>query len=86
VAIQGQQRPDAVRIPVGAIFRRAGRSFAFVVVDGKAQRRELQLGITDGGYREVIQGLSAGEDLVISGQASLNEGDRVSVVPAASQS
>jgi hypothetical protein len=35
------------------------------------------LGITDGDYREVVQGLSPGEQLVVSGQASLNDGDRV---------
>ena len=68
VAVRGQQRSDAVRIPLGAIVRRSGRTYAFVVVDGKAQRRELQLGITDGDYREVVQGLSPGEQLVVSGQ------------------
>jgi RND family efflux transporter MFP subunit len=77
VAIRGEERPDAVRIPVNAIVRKAGRNYAFVLVDGKAQRRELQLGIVDGNFREVTEGLAPGEALIVSGQTNLNDGDRV---------
>ena len=77
VRIRGDERPSAVLIPNGAIVQRSGRSVAFVNVDGRAQLRELQLGITDGRQTEVLSGLQAGDQLITAGQETLNDGDAV---------
>ena len=60
VRIVGDSRQDAVLVPNSAIVQRAGKTVAFVVVDGRAVRRELQLGATDGDYTEVLAGLEPG--------------------------
>jgi RND family efflux transporter MFP subunit len=53
---------------------------AVVVVDGRAAERKLLLGLEDGSRIEVLEGLAAGEQLVVEGQHLLKDGDRVKVV------
>ena len=81
VRIVGDSRRDAVLVPNSAIVQRAGKTVAFVVVDGRAVRRELQLGTTDGDYTEVLAGLEPGDQIVAHGEEILNDGD--AVVPTA---
>jgi RND family efflux transporter MFP subunit len=86
VAIRGESRQDVLVIPNEAIVQRSGKSVAFVVLDDRAQLRELQLGITDGEQTEVLSGLAPGDQLVVVGQESLRDGEpvRVSGAPASS--
>jgi RND family efflux transporter MFP subunit len=68
VKIRGDERGNAILIPNQAIVQRSGKSVAFVVADGKAQLRELQVGITDGKQTEVTSGLEPGDQLIVAGQ------------------
>jgi RND family efflux transporter MFP subunit len=79
VAIRGAEAPNALAIPNQAIVQRGGNSIVFVVVDGKAQLRQPQLGITDGYQTQVLSGLARDEQLIVVGQQSLNDGDPVRV-------
>jgi HlyD family secretion protein len=85
VRIQGDARPDAVLVPNEAIVQRSGKSVVFVDADGKAQQRELQLGITDGKNTEVVAGLAAGDQVVTAGQDTLNDGDAIRVAARPAQ-
>jgi len=49
------------------------------VADGKARRKTVAFGIRGGGMVEVISGLTAGEKVVVDGQAALNDNDQVTV-------
>jgi len=71
-----------VLVPTSAIVQRAGKTVAFVVVDSRAVRRELQVGATEGEYTEVLAGLAPGDQVVAQGQEGLNDGDRVGSTPA----
>ena len=73
----GFDRQNVVLVPNAAIVQRAGKSVAFVVADGKAAMRELQLGISDGKQTEVLGGLEQGDQLIVAGQETLNDGDNV---------
>ena len=84
VRIRGDERQDVVLIPNEAIVQRGGQTVAFVVADGTARLREVQLGITDGHQTEVIAGLDGGDQLVVAGQETLNEGDAIREAPRAS--
>jgi RND family efflux transporter MFP subunit len=77
VRIRGDERPNAVLVPNAAVVQRSGRSVAFVVVDGRAQLHELQLGLSDGQQTEVLAGLDPGDQLIVAGQETLNDGDAV---------
>jgi multidrug efflux pump subunit AcrA (membrane-fusion protein) len=79
VYIRGRELQSAVLIPASAIVWRSGQAYAFVVVDGTAQRRPLELGISDRDQWEVIAGVQPG-DLVISPAVdALVNGDPVTV-------
>jgi len=59
------------------------RKVVFVVVDGKAIRKEVETGISDNTHIQVLSGLSAGEEIVIGSYRtlsnSLKDGDKVTV-------
>ncbi|MBX5490126.1 MAG: efflux RND transporter periplasmic adaptor subunit [Chloroflexi bacterium] len=83
VRITGEERQNVLVVPNNAIVQRAGRSVAFVAVDGRAQLRELQLGITDGRQTEVLSGLQDGDQLIVAGQETLNDGDQIRITQGA---
>ncbi len=74
----------AIVVPEDAILPTESGIVAFVVEDGVARRRAPTLGLrtSDGGV-EVLSGLAVGEALVVRGANALEEGVRVTVVPAA---
>ena len=72
----GPSRPAA---PSAALFRRKGALHVFVAQDGKAHLRPVRTGRADGALIEVLEGLSAGEFVVIDGQFALRDGAPVIV-------
>ncbi|GAA5069604.1 efflux RND transporter periplasmic adaptor subunit [Lysobacter panacisoli] len=76
---QPAQKPG-VLVPAAALSTRDGKQVAFVVNDEKAQRRDVTVGRSLGEDREVTQGLSGGETVVLDPPAGLADGDRVRVV------
>ena len=67
-------RPQAVIIAVVAVLPILGSSFVWVVQDGKATRRQVELGVRTPGLVEVRSGVEAGEQVVVGGQERLAEG------------
>ncbi|MDZ7692793.1 MAG: hypothetical protein U5K69_16985 [Balneolaceae bacterium] len=57
------------------------RSYSAFVVQGDslATRRDLKLGIEQGDRIEILEGLKPGEEIVITGQSSLEDSTNVSV-------
>ncbi|MEX1993400.1 MAG: efflux RND transporter periplasmic adaptor subunit [Steroidobacteraceae bacterium] len=68
-----------VLVPPTAIRDGDGASFAFVMRDGRAERRTLTLGGMLGDARQVLAGLSAGESVVVEAPASLQDGDAIEI-------
>jgi len=73
----GEKQPSGVLAPAAAIVQRGGKDVAFVVVDEKARVRELKLGRTLGDDREVTEGLSGGDTVVVDPPEKLADGMRV---------
>ncbi|MCL2414323.1 MAG: efflux RND transporter periplasmic adaptor subunit [Bacteroidales bacterium] len=71
--------PERVMIPDVAVNRQPGTSgrFVFVVENGIAHRREVELGRLIGDQFEVISGLDHGDAVVTAGQARLSDGTPV---------
>ncbi|MEW4455089.1 HlyD family efflux transporter periplasmic adaptor subunit [Bremerella sp. JC817] len=79
--IYTDEKPQALVIPRSAIFRNASGSWqAFVANEGRLERRDLQLGLMNDLEVEVIKGIEAGEQVLISPEASLTVGAAVSPV------
>ncbi|CAN5829344.1 efflux RND transporter periplasmic adaptor subunit [soil metagenome] len=67
-------RPDAVVIAEDAVLPLQGANFVWVINDGKATRRPIELGVRTPGFVEARSGVEAGEQVVVGGQERLAEG------------
>lgn len=63
-----------------SILDRGGKPTVFVVQDGKAFAREVQTGLQNDGWTEILSGLAAGETVVTEGQTQLRDGMPVVVL------
>jgi len=70
-------RPAAVVIPEDAILPLQGSNFVWVIADGKATRRQVELGVRTPGFVEVTSGVEDKEQVVVGGQERLAEGSPV---------
>ena len=63
---------------------REGEETAVFVVNGdKAERRPVQIGLTDDEHVEIVSGVKTGEAVIVDGQAGLPDGATVTVGDAA---
>ncbi len=79
VVITGQQQNNAILVPFSAVIQVNGQDSVFVVVNGKAQARPVVEGAVSGGNVQIVSGVKVGDEVVVSGNASLNDGDAVRV-------
>jgi membrane fusion protein (multidrug efflux system) len=80
IAVVYERRPDAVQIPRSALLDSDGPPTVFVVEGAKAVERPLELGLSNGGFVEVLSGLGRDEKVVVVGQGALKAGTEVRVV------
>jgi RND family efflux transporter MFP subunit len=80
VELEVSERNDVPLIPVDVMIKESERTFAYTVVEGKASKRRVVTGISDGLKAEVISGINVGEMLVVSGQNSLRDGMSVTIM------
>jgi HlyD family secretion protein len=72
-----ESRKDAVAVPVGALFRHEEGWAAFVLADGRARLRAVQVG-PRGGQRAVVEsGLEPGERVIVYPSDAVHDGARV---------
>ena len=79
VEIDAEQHNNVVLVPAAAVVREADKTAVFVAAGGKAERRAVSLGLTDGAHVEVVSGLKAGEAVIVDGQAGLPDGAAIVV-------
>jgi multidrug efflux pump subunit AcrA (membrane-fusion protein) len=76
--------PNAIVIPVAALFQDSGGSYHVFVAgpDGRAHRVPVTLGLRTEQQAQVLSGLRPGETVITSGGYALSDGLRVGVVQA----
>ncbi|MCB9544840.1 MAG: efflux RND transporter periplasmic adaptor subunit [Myxococcales bacterium] len=74
---------EALSVPEGALSPIGNRQRVYVVVDGKATLREVKIGRRVPGRVEILEGLQAGEPVVVDGVHKLRPGAPVNVVSEA---
>lgn len=68
IFLETNRAVEAVAIPEEALVMEHGRPTAYALVHGELfQKRELELGVRDGGFVEVKKGLTAGERVATKG-------------------
>jgi membrane fusion protein (multidrug efflux system) len=80
VAIVYERKLDALQIPRTALLDTDGQAKVFVVTGGKAVERAVKLGLSNGAWIEVTEGLADGEQVVVVGQGAVKPGAAVRVV------
>lgn len=68
---------DALRVPADALVRKGEGWAVFRVADGRARLVPVRTGIGDDRHREVLEGLSAGDRVVLYPAATLVDGARI---------
>ena len=79
VKLTTRQKEGAVLVPNDAVLGREGLQYALVVAEERVMRRAIKLGIRGRLHCEVLEGLSGGETVVVSGAGNLVDGARVRV-------
>jgi HlyD family secretion protein len=65
---------DILQVPAGALFRKKEQWSVFVVAEGKAQLRAVEVGRSNGLETEIRQGLSAGDQVVVHPSDRIQDG------------
>jgi len=86
VDIDAEHHEHVVLIPMRAIVREGEDTAVFVATGEKAQRRPVQIGLSDGTRVEILTGLKAGDLVVVDGQAGLPDGAAIAVTKDAGAS
>jgi len=82
VNILVKNNPEALIIPVTALTRKGDQLYVFVFNQGKGvvEKRAVVTGVTDGDRVEILEGVQEGEEIVVMGNLTLEDGDQVRVI------
>jgi len=79
VDIEVESIDEAVTVPVEAVLDEGGKSYVFLARDGMAVRTEITTGRTTDTRSEVLSGVDAGDDVIVTGIGDLEDGAAVRV-------
>ncbi|MGD9664184.1 MAG: efflux RND transporter periplasmic adaptor subunit [Novosphingobium sp.] len=69
---------DAVRVPIGALFRGEDAGWrVFALENGRARERKIRLGLINDEYAQVLGGLAAGQKVILNPGNAIKDGARV---------
>jgi HlyD family secretion protein len=68
---------QTLKVPAGALFRQGVKWAAFVVANGRAELRMVQVGRTSGTETQVLEGLKNSETLIVFPGSGVHNGKRV---------
>lgn len=80
-SLEAETRPNAVVIPEDAVLPLEGADYVWVAVEGRAERRQVELGVRRPGWVEVRDGVAEGEAVVVGGAERLGQGSQVVATP-----
>lgn len=76
--------PHSIVVPNDAVFKEKNKSYVWIVVNGKAQKRPIVVGTAGDTTTLVKSGLAAGDVIVAQHAEALKEGAKVKPAPSAS--
>lgn len=80
VVIHTASATDAVTIPAQALNTGKDGEFCYVVVDGFVEKRDVIIGVNDGEYIEILEGVEEGEDVITVVNSEIEDGMEVSTM------
>jgi membrane fusion protein (multidrug efflux system) len=85
VIIKGLEEREVVRVPESAVVPRGDDRIVFSIVGGKAKENKVSVGRLRAGEVEILQGIEAGTQVIVSGQTNLQDGASVDIVGGPAQ-
>ena len=82
IAVKGEPR-DAVLVPESAIVQQGGAALVYVIRDKTVEEVKVKLGKRLPGLIEIVEGIAAGDEVVVAGNAGLRNGADVEIVAQA---
>ena len=76
---------NTMLLPRDAVIRELKRAHVFVVRDNVAEKRNVTLGLEEKDKLEILDGVIAGELVVVAGQGGLKDGSRIKILPNESE-
>jgi HlyD family secretion protein len=73
----------ALKVPAGALFRRGEEWATFVLSNGRARMRPVKTGRSSGTETQILEGLTAGEEVVLYPGDRVQDGARVKAIQVA---
>jgi len=80
VEIPTQTKENVLAINSEAVVLKDGKTVVFVVEEEQAVPKEVKTGLDTGSDLEIVQGLQAGEQVIVKGQTLVEQGSKVKVV------
>lgn len=80
VTLQLVDIPDALMLPLGTVLD-GNEPAVLVVENGKARRRKVDLGFTEGDRVQVISGLAGDELVILGGKTAVEDGQPIQLAP-----
>ncbi|HVH29939.1 MAG TPA: efflux RND transporter periplasmic adaptor subunit [Vicinamibacterales bacterium] len=85
VEIDAEEHTNVVLVPAEAIVREGEETAVFVATGDKAERRVVLVGIVDSEHAEIREGVNAGEQVIVHGQAGLPDGAAITTEKPAAE-
>ena len=80
VVIHTASATDAVAIPAQALNTGKDGEFCYVVVDGFVEKRNVTIGVNDGEYIEILEGIDEGEEVITVVNNEIEDGMEVTTM------
>lgn len=80
VEIVKKEVQESISVPLYSVISKNNENIVYVVSDGKAYSRVVELGLQEDWRIEITKGLKAGEQLIVVGHRSVNDDQTVNVV------
>jgi HlyD family secretion protein len=77
VRVVVREAKNAVRVPLGALFRQGAGWALYKIADGKAALTEVQVAEADPHFRAITAGVTEGDSVIVFPGASISDGTRV---------
>lgn len=82
VFLLGQPRQGVISVPESSVSEQQGKYFVYVQVEpGHFRKQPVTIGSSDGARREILSGLSAGDNVVVDGMTYVRLAESSGVVP-----
>ncbi|WP_064745644.1 efflux RND transporter periplasmic adaptor subunit [Paenibacillus sp. UNC451MF] len=80
VQLTSQEEQRVVAVPSLSIVREGSDAFVFLLNGDQAVKKPVKLGRINDTYQEVLEGVKVGDELIVSGQHQLKDGQKVTAV------